>query len=106
MKKKELSLWLLAAVPLLVSILLHILSGDSRTVFILVFLLNLLLVSCDYFSSRKDTGHPLYVYLSGLVLIPLYIYFRAVKHDRKYRFLIVWGVLYAFDLVLLQMGAV
>ncbi len=103
MKKDDFSLWLLSAAPLLVSIILHGAGTDDKAVFAAVFLLNLFFVSYDYFKNGKRDGQPLYVYFSGLVLIPLYLYFRTAKRKRGYRFFILWAVLYIFDLAILQL---
>lgn len=106
MKKETLSMWLLTTVPLLISIFLHMTVGDTKPVFAAVFLLNLFFVSYDFFTKGKSAGHSLYIYFAGLVLIPLYIYFRTIRNGHTYKFLIVWILLYLFDLVYLQMLAV
>lgn len=104
-KKDEVSLWLLAAIPMLVSILLHTAGTDHRWVSAIVFVLNIGFVSYDYFKTKATKDQPLSVYLSGLILIPLYLYFRAIKNGRQYKFLAVWAALYMFDLAILQMAA-
>lgn len=104
MKKEDLSVWLLSAVPLLASIVLHIAAGSSPVVFTVVFLLNLAFVSYDYFKNRSSMGYPFYVYLSGLVFIPLYIYFRTISDRHQYRFLVTWLILYVLDMAFLQMS--
>ncbi len=104
MKKEELSVWLLSVVPLLVSAILHAAVGNSSVVFTIVFILNILFISCDYFRNRKLAGYPLYIYISGLIFVPLYIYFRTIKDGHQYKFLAAWLVLYILDLAILQMA--
>lgn len=100
----QITLWGLAIIPLTISIILHLLLGDIALVFIIVFIFNIIFLSYDYFKSRASHEYPLYMFILGLVFIPIYLYFRTVKDDHKIRFILVWILLYIFDLTILQMA--
>ena len=105
MEKEDLSGWLLSVIPLLASLILHASLGNSPAVPVIVSGLNIFFVSYDYFKNRKTREYPLYIYISGLIFIPLYIYFRTIRDDHRYRFLTAWVVLYVADMALLQMSS-
>ena len=97
------SLWLLAAVPLGATLVLHAVFGPVPPVWLATAVLNLILLILDSRQAKNEgNGSSFWLFLSGLIIIPFYLYRRTVKTSGKYQYLAAWIILYLCDLALLQ----
>jgi len=87
--------WQLAVVPLSVNLLLssflgYIYSGNLSTIIIIA--LNIIFIAFDSNQFRK-AGQKVELWLwMELVLVPVYLFVRASRVDRKYGYAIAWCV--------------
>lgn len=97
------SLWLLAAVPLGATLVLHAVFGPVPLVWLATAVLNLILLILDSRQAKNEgNGYSFWLFLSGLIIMPFYLYRRTVKTSGKYQYLAAWIILYQCDLALLQ----
>lgn len=93
--------WALATVPILVSwivVWLFGISALSLSTTVTLFL-NFIFLSMDVKmlkSAGIDPGKWLWL---GIVFVPVYLFMRASKTDKKYSYGIVWCVMFLIDLI-------
>ena len=74
------SLWLLAAVPLGATLVLHAVFGPVPLVWLATAVLNLILLILDSRQAKNEgNGYSFWLFLSGLIIMPFYLYRRTVK---------------------------
>lgn len=93
--------WALATVPILVSwivVWLFGISALSLSTTVTLFL-NFIFLSMDVKMLKSvgiDPGKWLWL---GIVFVPVYLFMRANKTDKKYSYGIVWCVMFLIDLI-------
>lgn len=97
-------LWLLTAAPLSATLVLNAVFGAVPSVWLATAALNLIFLLLDSRQAKKEmSGYSFWLFLSGLIFMPFYLYRRTVKTSGKYQYIAVWLILYLCDLALLQM---
>ena len=92
--------WALATIPIFISWVIPMFVANSILITIVTWILNMIFLTLDVNALKKsgrDAGQWLWL---GIVLIPLYLFMRASKTDRKYAYAITWCVMFAIDLLI------
>ena len=77
--------------------------GPVPLVWLATAVLNLILLILDSRQAKNEgNGYSFWLFLSGLIIMPFYLYRRTVKTSGKYQYLAAWIILYLCDLALLQ----
>lgn len=93
--------WALATVPILASWIVIWLFGISgyQLATLTTFGLNIVFLSMDVKMLKrcgKDAGKWLWL---GIILVPVYLFMRASKTDKKYSYGIAWCVMLLLDII-------
>ena len=91
--------WALATVPLLANIILFEIGLREPILTIIVIVLNCVFLFFDINYLRKVYSDPgKWVYL-GIILVPVYLFIRAAKTNKKYAYGIVWCVMFILSIL-------
>ena len=92
--------WTLATVPIGVSILLTSVVGHAAIwITVVTIILNCIFLIMDIKELRKSGQNvDNWIYL-GFLLVPVYLFIRASKTNKKYGYPIVWCVLFTISII-------
>lgn len=93
--------WLLATIPLSVSLVLTVAMPAQTTIIgIIVLILNIIFVSLDdNYLKKKDIQTKSWMW-TGIILVPVYLFMRAGKTNKHFGPGIVWCVLCGIDMII------
>ena len=93
--------WLLATIPMSVSIALTLVMPSNTTIIaIIVLVLNIIFASLDdNYLKKKEIQTKAWMWM-GFILVPVYLFVRAGKTNKHFGPGIVWCVLAGIDLII------
>ena len=93
--------WLLATIPMSVSIVLTVAMPSQTTIIgIIVLILNIIFVSLDdNYLKKNDIQTKSWIW-TGIILVPVYLFMRAGKTNKHFGPGIVWCVLCGIDMII------
>ena len=93
--------WLLATIPMLVSIGLSVTFPSNTTITaIIVVILNIIFTSLDEnYLKKKGIQAQSWMWM-GIILVPVYLFVRAGKTNKHFAPGIIWCVLFGVDMII------
>ena len=92
--------WALATVPILVSWIVQLIGFPSVVVIICTIALNIVFLMLDSDELNKFGLNANSWLWMGVVFVPVYLFMRSSKTDKKYGYAITWCVMFLLDLIL------
>ena len=92
--------WALATVPILVSWFVQAIFGIGTLTTVITIALNIAFITLDIGEIKKAGKNADNWMWLGVVLVPLYLFMRASKTDKKYAYAITWCAMFVIDLFL------
>ena len=92
--------WAMATVPFLASAILTATGLSLALQIIIVLIINSIFAILDERELRKADMNPNRWVWMGFFIIPVYLFIRASKTDKKYGYAITWCVLFVLDYLL------
>lgn len=92
--------WALATIPILASWIITGFLGASQVITIITIGLNIAFLSLDVKALKKSGINAESWLWLGMVLIPLYLFMRASKTDKKYAYGITWCAMFLLNLII------
>ena len=92
--------WSLATVPILVSWFIEALGLPSVAVTSVVIALNITFMILDSSKLSKSGINTSSWMWTGIVMVPVYLFLRASKTNKKYGYAIAWCLVFLLDLII------
>jgi TRAP-type uncharacterized transport system fused permease subunit len=98
--------WTLACVPVMSSLFYLFLQSiteiDPAFSVVLAIVMNIIFSLLDDKELKKASINPDKWIWTGFTIVPVYLFLRASKTQRKYGYAITWCVLFVFDIIFLN----
>jgi hypothetical protein len=99
--------WTLACVPIMSSLLYYFLQStmeiESGFSFVIAIVMNIIFLILDDRELKRASIKSENWIWAGFLLVPVYLFLRASKTQKKYGYAITWCVLFVLDIIFLNM---